>query len=113
MDTRYGRYRLSASHLPAGLIGRDEALIVAALRLDPALPTARRPSPLDGDSLRREAQIALALASGRTDASIALTLGIVSPHTIRHHAEHIFSKLGIHSRKAIRAFACWKPSIVA
>ena len=99
VDTRYGRYRLSASHLPPGLIGRDEALIVAAQRLDPALPTARQ--LVAGWGLtRREAQIALALASGRTDASIALTLGI-SPHTIRHHAEHIFSKLGIHSRKAI------------
>jgi DNA-binding NarL/FixJ family response regulator len=42
----------------------------------------------------------LALAQGGTDVSIAHTLGI-SPHTIRHHAEHIFSKLGIHSRKAI------------
>lgn len=99
VDTRNGCYRLSASHLPAGLFGRDEALVVAALRLDPALPSARQLAAGWGLT-SREAEIALALAQGGTDLSIAQTLGI-SPHTVRHHAEHIFSKLGIHSRKAI------------
>jgi DNA-binding CsgD family transcriptional regulator len=25
----------------------------------------------------------------------------LSPHTVRHHAENIFAKLGIHSRRSI------------
>jgi DNA-binding CsgD family transcriptional regulator len=99
VNTHHGRYHLSASHLPAGLFGRDEALVVAAQRLDPALPSAWQLAAGWGLTAR-EAEIALALAQGGTDVTIARTLG-VSPHTIRHHAEHIFSKLGIHSRKAI------------
>jgi hypothetical protein len=27
----------------------------------------------------------------------------VSPHTVRHHAENVFAKLGVHSRRAIEA----------
>jgi DNA-binding CsgD family transcriptional regulator len=99
VDTHHGWYRLSASHLPAGLFGRDEVLIVAAQRIDPALPTARQLAVVWGLS-SREAEVVLALARGQTDVSIARTLGI-SPHTVRHHAEHIFAKLGIRSRKAI------------
>ena len=27
----------------------------------------------------------------------------MSPHTVRHHAENVFAKLGVHSRRAIGA----------
>ena len=48
----------------------------------------------------REAQVALLLAKGASDAEVALALGL-SVHTARHHGEHVFAKIGIHSRKAL------------
>ena len=49
---------------------------------------------------RREAQIARLLARRATNREIADQLD-VSPHTVRHHVENIFVKLGIHSRRSI------------
>ena len=49
---------------------------------------------------RREAQIARLLARRATNGEIADQLD-VSPHTVRHHVENIFAKLGIHSRRSI------------
>ena len=49
---------------------------------------------------RREAQIARLLARRVTNREIAEQLD-VSPHTVRHHVENIFAKLGIHSRRSI------------
>ena len=49
---------------------------------------------------RREAQIARLLARRATNREIADQLG-VSPHTVRHHVENVFTKLGIHSRRSI------------
>lgn len=49
---------------------------------------------------RREAEVALLLARGASNRDAAETLS-VSPHTIRKHAEHIFAKLGIHSRTVL------------
>lgn len=48
----------------------------------------------------REAEVALLLAEGASDAEIARVLG-VSIHTARHHGERIFTKVGVHSRKAL------------
>jgi DNA-binding CsgD family transcriptional regulator len=49
---------------------------------------------------RREAQIARLLARRATNREIADQLD-VSPHTVRHHVENIFTKLGIHSRRSV------------
>ena len=49
---------------------------------------------------KREAQIARLLARRASNREIAEHLGI-SPHTVRHHAENVFSKLDVHSRRAI------------
>ena len=49
---------------------------------------------------RREAQIARLLARRATNREIAEQLE-VSPHTVRHHVENVFVKLGIHSRRSI------------
>jgi DNA-binding CsgD family transcriptional regulator len=49
---------------------------------------------------RREAQIARLLARRATNREIAEQLDL-SPHTVRHHVESIFAKLGVHSRRAV------------
>jgi DNA-binding CsgD family transcriptional regulator len=51
---------------------------------------------------KREAQIARLLARRATNREIAEQLDL-SPHTVRHHAENIFAKLGIHSRRSFGA----------
>ena len=45
----------------------------------------------------REAQIVRMLAAGLTNAEIAQRLWL-SPHTVRTHLEHAYSKLGVHTR---------------
>jgi DNA-binding NarL/FixJ family response regulator len=46
---------------------------------------------------RREVQVAMRLAQGRSNHAIAAELRI-SAHTARHHTQRILSKLGVHSR---------------
>jgi DNA-binding CsgD family transcriptional regulator len=97
--TTAARYRLRASLLPPGVVNRDGALLVAVERTTPAIPTAAQLAVAFGLT-RREASIALRLGIGGSDRAIAEALGL-SPHTVRHHVESIFLKLGVHSRKAI------------
>jgi DNA-binding CsgD family transcriptional regulator len=52
------------------------------------------------DLTPREAQVAQLLSRRATNREIAEQLG-VSPHTVRHHIEGVFAKLGVHSRRAI------------
>ena len=51
---------------------------------------------------KREAEITRLLARRATNREIAEQLD-VSPHTVRHHVENIFAKLGVHSRRSIVA----------
>ena len=46
---------------------------------------------------RREAEILLSIARGRTDREIAVTL-YISPRTVNKHLEHIYRKLGVGNR---------------
>jgi DNA-binding NarL/FixJ family response regulator len=45
----------------------------------------------------REMQVAMLLAEGGSNEDVALALN-VSPHTARHHTQHVLAKLGVHSR---------------
>jgi DNA-binding CsgD family transcriptional regulator len=45
----------------------------------------------------REAEVALLLADGCSNVTVARQLGI-SPHTARHHTQRVLGKLGVRSR---------------
>lgn len=45
----------------------------------------------------REAEVAVLLAEGLSNQTLAERLGI-SPHTARHHTQRVLGKLGVHSR---------------
>jgi DNA-binding CsgD family transcriptional regulator len=45
----------------------------------------------------REMQVAMLLGEGRSNEEVASALD-VSPHTARHHTQHVLAKLGVHSR---------------
>ncbi|MFT3866296.1 MAG: helix-turn-helix transcriptional regulator [Solirubrobacterales bacterium] len=47
----------------------------------------------------REAEVLAHLAAGRTNPDIAAELGI-SRHTVVRHVEHVYAKLGVHTRTA-------------
>ena len=69
-----------------------------------SVPRPGAGEPIQGGALRdrygmtvREAQTAMLLAAGHSNAAIAAALA-VSPHTARHHTESVLVKLGVHSR---------------
>lgn len=77
----------------------EDAVLVAVERLTPVLPSAQALQDRHGLT-PREAEVALLLAEGLSNQDIADRLRI-SPHTVRHHAEWVFLKLKIHTRKAL------------
>ena len=48
---------------------------------------------------RREQEVVVLVAEGKTNAEIARQLWI-SPGTVRRHLENVFAKLGVHTRTA-------------
>jgi DNA-binding CsgD family transcriptional regulator len=50
----------------------------------------------------REGEVLRRVSEGRTNAEIAALL-YISPYTVRTHLEHIFEKLGVHTRTAAAA----------
>jgi DNA-binding CsgD family transcriptional regulator len=58
----------------------------------------------------REQEVLDWLQQGKSNGEIALILGI-SEHTVRHHLERIFSKLGVENRRA--AMLCAQQSLRA
>jgi len=51
---------------------------------------------------RRQSEVADWVCQGKTNAEIAIILGI-SPRTVQKHIEHIFEKMGVGSRMALAA----------
>ncbi|HEY5879303.1 MAG TPA: AAA family ATPase [Nakamurella sp.] len=73
----------------------------AAEELTATGATARRRATRDVDLLTpRELQIALLLAEGRTTRETAAAL-FMSPKTVEYHLRHVYTKLGIDSRRAL------------
>jgi DNA-binding CsgD family transcriptional regulator len=51
------------------------------------------------DLTRREGEVLLWVAQGKTNTEIGTILGL-SPRTVQKHLEHIFEKLGVETRTA-------------
>lgn len=98
--TARGSYALRTTSLPPGLFGADPAVLVTVTAPPaPALP----PPEVVRERLGltwREAEVALLLAEGLSNAALADRL-FVSPHTARHHVENVLSKLELSSRSAV------------
>jgi DNA-binding CsgD family transcriptional regulator len=60
----------------------------------------------------REQQVLEWLAEGKTNAEIAQIL-VAAPATVRKHLEHIYAKLGVHTRTAAVAYARPRLAVVA
>jgi DNA-binding CsgD family transcriptional regulator len=115
VTTQRGTYLLHAAQIGEALLGPDRPLVL--VRVDAPAATAR-PTP---GSLRarfklstREAEVALLLADGATNARIAETLGVTA-HTARRHTEHVREKLRAENRAAVARIiqggpdACGRP----
>ncbi len=92
-------YVLRVSRLAPGTFSRDGAALVAVETPSPVLPSVAT-LRARFDLTAREAEVAIEIARGASDLALARELGI-SPHTVRHHVERVFEKLGVHSRKAL------------
>lgn len=60
----------------------------------------------------REQQVLEWVAEGKTNAEIAQIL-VAAPGTVRKHLEHIYAKLGVHTRTAAAACARARPAAAA
>jgi DNA-binding CsgD family transcriptional regulator len=101
LRTAQGRYRIRGSLVGETVLGGGASVLVSLERLTPELPAPEALRERFGLT-RREAQVARLIADGRSNAAIAETL-FISPHTARHHTEHIMQKLGAKSRAGIGA----------
>jgi DNA-binding CsgD family transcriptional regulator len=99
MATGAALYRLRAGWLAPGLVARRAAAAACAERLTPELPTAVQLRARFGLT-QREAEVAHLLAAGLTNRKAADVL-CISPHTVRTHAQRLFLKLDVHTRKAL------------
>ena len=62
------------------------------------LPAAAAPQlQIEYGMTPRQVEVALLLAEGCSNITVARRLGI-SPHTARHHTQRVLGKLGVHSR---------------
>ena len=96
-----------SDHTAADLEFGNARGVFLALGAEPDLDRLNaltRGSPCAEDLSEREREVLTHLAAGETNMQIADALGI-SPHTVRRHVEHIFTKLGVTSRAAATAHA--------
>jgi HD-GYP domain-containing protein (c-di-GMP phosphodiesterase class II) len=83
-------------------LDRDCVRALAEVLADAAKPSA--PGAWPGGLTEREVEVLRLAALGLTLKEIALDLS-VSPHTARHHLEHIYEKIGVSSRAGAALFA--------
>jgi DNA-binding NarL/FixJ family response regulator len=79
-------------------------LVAAARPRRDQLPEPRLPEKLPDGLTRREAEILVLIAQGKTNSDIAARL-YLSPHTVRSHINHIFAKTRSPDRPAAIRYA--------
>ncbi len=100
--TARGRYTVTPTLLPAGLLGADDmALVSVRAELRPAPPDPAAVAARTGLSAR-EAEVAVLVADGLTNAQIAERL-FVAPGTVKRHVENVLAKLGVPTRAGVAA----------
>jgi DNA-binding CsgD family transcriptional regulator len=77
--------------------GLEDVAAVVVIRPQLAMQS---PNLTLGSLSSREQTVAQLISAGLSTKEIASRLGI-SPHTARHHTEHVFTKLGVRSRAAV------------
>jgi DNA-binding CsgD family transcriptional regulator len=82
--------------LREGRDGRNGQAAADAGGTTPPSSTATR-LQLEYGMTPREVEVALLLAEGCSNSTVARRLDI-SPHTARHHTQRVLGKLGVHSR---------------
>src|SRR5262249_9047278 len=99
-------YALARLHEEAGRGFWSDAVSALAQELGAAGPAqSRRRSGVQPAGLtEREIEILRMLARGMSRRQIANEL-VLSQHTVRHHLEHIYSKVGVGTRVAAALFA--------
>lgn len=104
LDERLFRVRTSTRHYLLEPLPAPENCAIAGL-----VHVHRARVELDTNALaaryglsRREADVALLIARGASNKSIAAELEL-SPHTARRHTESVFRKVGVTSRAALAA----------
>lgn len=105
-----GTYRLAGTLLSAGgdaATWTDGRILVLVERL--TIPGEREVQALAA-LLRarhalspREAEVGGRAAIGESTPAIAAALAL-SPHTVRHHLERVYARVGVHSRAALAAY---------
>lgn len=92
-------YRVAAA-IPrphATVTPEEDGWAAVTLRPINGPPDGSECPPPEAALTARERQVADLLAAGHTTAATATALGL-SPHTIRHHAERVYEKLGVRTR---------------
>ncbi len=102
VQTAAAHYALSAARVPAGALGPGETALVTVA----ATPVARPLAPADIAARTglspREAEVAVLVAGGLTNAQIANRL-FVAPGTVKRHVENVLDKLDVPTRAAVAA----------
>jgi len=100
VGTVAGFYRLRAQLLKKRLIDITSRTVLVTIERAET-PTPSREFLMRRFSMtEREAAVALLLARGASNATIASELRI-SPHTSRHHTESVLGKLNVHTRAQV------------
>lgn len=99
LETRCARYRVLATPAEHSLRQAHCGVLVCLERTTPRRPTVRQLQERLGLT-RRQADVALQLAEGRSNAEIARNL-FISPYTARRHTEKVLLKLDAHSRAEV------------
>src|SRR6266699_1543313 len=95
-----------AAFAKGGAMDQAEAIAFALGESSRPRPDASRAGP--GQLTRREQDVAVLVAQGRSNGQIAATL-VISVRTVETHVQHIMDKLGCSTRAQIAAWSAARP----